>query len=89
MDKTVHKTVVMSSKGQIVLPHEIRDVIQAKEGNTFEVILKDNLVVLKKVENVITKADLKLVKELEEAWKTVDRKKGLTPEEFFKEIEKW
>jgi len=39
-------TVTLSSKGQIVLPKGIRQTLGLQEGDKFEVLLKDQAVVL-------------------------------------------
>ncbi len=51
------ETVRMSSKGQVVIPHEIRDRLEAKEGTVFAVIGSRDAIVLKKV-GTPSKADL-------------------------------
>lgn len=48
--KKMIETVKMSSKGQIVIPQNIRDEIQAQEGTLFAVIRNKNAVILKKIE---------------------------------------
>ena len=42
--------IKMSSKGQIVIPQDIREEICASEGTMFAVISERNSIVLKKVE---------------------------------------
>ncbi|MBN2422958.1 AbrB/MazE/SpoVT family DNA-binding domain-containing protein [Candidatus Woesearchaeota archaeon] len=44
------ETVKMSSKGQIVIPSEIRDLIGANEGTVFAVTNDKNTVILKKID---------------------------------------
>jgi len=43
------ETIKMSSKGQIVIPQEIRKDIHAKEGTIFAVVGDRNTIVLKKI----------------------------------------
>ena len=43
------ETVKMSSKGQIVIPQDIRDEIKADEGTVFAVIGNKDTVILKKI----------------------------------------
>ena len=55
-------TVRMSSKGQIVVPQEVREELNATEGTVFAVIGSKNMVVLKKIE---TPSKEVLINELE------------------------
>lgn len=56
------ETIKMSSKGQVVIPQDIRDELRADEGTIFAVVGSKNTVVLKKVE---TPSKEELIKELE------------------------
>lgn len=56
------ETVKMSSKGQIVIPQDIRGELNAVEGTVFAVIGSKDSVILKKI-NIPSKEDL--IKELE------------------------
>ena len=40
----------LSSKGQIVIPQNIRETLHLKEGTPFIVIRQDNAIILKKIE---------------------------------------
>lgn len=55
------ETVRMSSKGQIVIPQDVREELYAKEGTLFAVIGSKDTVVLKKIE---TPSKEQLVKDL-------------------------
>ena len=46
----VIETTKMSSKGQIVIPQDIREELQATEGTIFSVISSRDTVILKKIE---------------------------------------
>ena len=46
----VVETVKMSSKGQIVIPQDIREEIHASEGTIFSVMSNKDTVILKKIE---------------------------------------
>ncbi len=52
----------MSSKGQVVIPREIRDILKVEEGSIFAVIGNKDSIVLKKIE---TPSKNDLIKELE------------------------
>jgi AbrB family looped-hinge helix DNA binding protein len=44
------ETVKMSSKGQIVIPQQIREKVKADEGSIFVVLSSGDSIVLKKIE---------------------------------------
>ncbi len=78
----------LSTKGQIVIPEEIRDKI--KVVTPFVVTREGDLIILKKVEG-LTKEEMKEMKELDKIWKDIDEGKGvaLSEKEFFKEMDTW
>ena len=82
------KITKLSTKGQIVIPEEIRQGINV--GTPFIVTKKDNLIILKIVEG-LTKKEMEEMKELEKIWKEIDAGKGVTlnKEEFLKEMNAW
>ena len=55
------ETIKMSSKGQVVIPKEIREEIRADEGTVFAVISNKDSVILKKI---ATPSKEDLIKEL-------------------------
>jgi len=65
----------LSSRGQVVIPQEVRDRLHLHVGEKFIVIGTDDTVILKKIENPSFKGFDKILK------KTRDfvKKKGLTP----------
>lgn len=81
----------ISSKGQIVIPQNMREGI--KEGEEFVVIKDDNRIILKSVkdfdENI--KEDLEFAKRTEEAWEQIEAGKGISMDfdDFIKEMKKW
>ena len=80
-----------SSKGQIVIPSDIRKKLSIKEGSTFAVTSKKDMIVLKKLDTKMRPEDLKTLKLLEEAWEDIEkgRYKVYSKEDFFKELKKW
>ncbi len=80
----------VSSKGQVVIPQKVREMLKIEEGQTLAVSAEKDLVVLKKVSNLLEE-DLETIEEIKEAWKEIEagKYKKLTSEEFLKEIEKW
>ncbi|USN45629.1 MAG: AbrB/MazE/SpoVT family DNA-binding domain-containing protein [Candidatus Woesearchaeota archaeon] len=81
----------MSTKGQIVIPADMRD--DFKVGEKLIVIKQKDKLLLKKASSVSKKflEDLEFAKRTAEALKEVDEGKFtvMEAEEFFKEIEKW
>lgn len=81
----------MSSKGQIVIPSEMRT--DFKEGEQFVVMKNGKQLILKRAkdfdENI--KDDLIFAKRTEEAWKRYEKGefKEMEFEEFLKEARKW
>lgn len=88
MDVAITK---MSSKGQIVIPAEMRENI--KEGEKLIIIQDKGKFIMKKA----TKLDKNLIEDLEfarrteEAWKRIEEGKGIKMEfnDFIKEMRKW
>ena len=80
-----------SSKGQIVIPSNIRKKLNIGNGSLLAVTTKDDLIVLKKVSSKISPADMKTLKLIEEAWKDLDKGnyKVRSKEDFFKEYREW
>ena len=80
-----------SSKGQIVIPSNIRRKLKIGNGSLLAVTTRDDLIVLKKVSSKISPADMKTLKLIEEAWKDLDKGnyKVRSKEDFFKEYIEW
>ena len=80
-----------SSKGQIVIPSNIRRKLKIGNGSLLAVTTQDDLIVLKKVNSKISSADMKTLKLIEEAWKDLDKGnyKVRSKEDFFKEYREW
>lgn len=81
----------ISSKGQIVIPREMRDNFE--EGDRLVIIRNNNQLILKKVEDFDKnlKDDLEFAKRTEEAWKRHDKRefKAMASKDFIKELKKW
>ena len=81
----------MSSKGQIVIPQEMRQ--NFKEGEKIVVIQGGNKLILKKATDFDEqlKEDLEFAKRTEEAWKNMEKGKYISMEfdEFIEEMNKW
>jgi len=81
----------MSSKGQIVIPREMRSKI--KEGEKLLVFSSDGNIILKRATKMDEQfqEDLEFARRTEEAWKQHDRGEFIeySEEEFLKKLEKW
>lgn len=81
----------LSSKGQIVIPSELRE--DMKEGEKLVIIKDGHRLILKKASELDKqlKEDLEFAKRTEEAWKQIDEGKcrRMGVKEFLKEIESW
>ena len=81
----------ISSKGQIVIPAEMRKDIQ--EGEKLIIIKKDSQIIMKKAneleKNLIE--DLEFARRTEEAWKRIEKGKGIKMDfdDFIEEMKKW
>lgn len=82
------ETTKLSTKGQIVIPENIRSGIEI--GTSFTIIRQNDLIVLKKIKG-LDKKEEKELKELNKIWKDIDEGKGITlqKEKFLKEINAW
>ena len=80
-----------SSKGQVVIPTDIRKKLHIQKGSLFVVTSKKEMIVMKKISTKISKADLKTLKAVEEAWKDIEhgRYKVYSGNDFSKELAKW
>ena len=81
----------MSSKGQVVIPAEMRKGIQ--EGEKFVIIQNKGQLIMKKASHLDKNLmeDLEFARQTEEAWKSYDRGefKSMDAKDFLKAIEKW
>jgi len=81
----------MSSKGQVVIPAEMR--INIGIGEKMIIIQNDNQLIMKKASELdkSLKDDLMFAKRTEEAWKRYDKGEftSSSAKDFLKELEKW
>ena len=81
----------MSSKGQVVIPQEMREGLA--EGEELVVIKNNKQIILEKMKdfNKNLKEDLEFAKRTEEAWKRIEAGEGIEMDfdEFIKEMKKW
>ncbi len=78
----------LSTKGQIVIPENLRKGLQT--GTPFIVSKQEGLIVLKEVKD-LTKQEMKEMKELDKIWKDIESGKceSYTEEKFFKKMKEW
>jgi len=79
----------LSSKGQIVIPSEMREDL--KEGDVLLIIKHDHRIILKKIKRLTEemKEDLEFAKKTEEAWQSYERGKFTSQpaDKFLEELE--
>jgi AbrB family looped-hinge helix DNA binding protein len=80
-----------SSKGQIVIPSNIRKKLNIGTGSLLAVTAQDDLIVLKKISSSISPEDIKTLRLIEEAWEDIDKGKYrvLSKDDFFRELKEW
>lgn len=80
----------ISSKGQIVIPSEMRKDL--KEGEELIILKDEDRIILKKVSTLTEnmKEDLDFAKRIEEAWKSYERGEFISQpaDKFIEELEK-
>ena len=84
-------TTKISSKGQIVIPINMRTDL--KEGDTLLILKDNNTILLKKADDLdeMFKEDLEFARRTEEAYKRHERGefKSMPADKFLEELEKW
>jgi len=81
----------MSSKGQVVIPSEMRRDI--KEGEKLIIIRSNGRIIMKKATEMDKnlKEDIEFARRTEEAWKSYERGEFIEMDfdDFMKEVKKW
>lgn len=80
------ETIRMSSKGQIVIPQEIREEIEADEGTVFAVTGSKDTVILKKIQTPSKEELINQLKTMAKEGKERLQKMGITKEEDIRKI---
>ncbi len=85
------KITKASSKGQVVIPEDIRKRLKIQKGSIFVITSKKEMIVLRKLDTKMTKADLRTLKAVEDAWKDMEhgKYKVLNVNEFSQELSEW
>lgn len=83
----------ISSKGQVVIPSRVREKLGIEAGNVFAILTprKGNVVVLKKIDSKSLQADLAIFREVERAWREIERGQARRAprKRFLEELETW
>lgn len=82
------ETTKLSTKGQIVVPENIRKGIEV--GTAFTIIRQENLIILKQIKG-LTEDEKAELDELNKIWKEIDSGecKSYTTKEFFSKLKEW
>ncbi len=73
----VVETIKMSSKGQVVIPQNIREEIEADEGTVFAVVSSRDTIVLKKIATPSKEALIKELRKIAEEGAKRAKKLGI------------
>jgi len=83
----------ISSKGQVVIPSRVRKKLGIEAGSVFAILTprKGNVVVLKKIQSKSLQADLRIFREVEKAWREIERGQArrASRKRFLEELETW
>jgi AbrB family looped-hinge helix DNA binding protein len=83
----------ISSKGQVVIPSRVREKLGIEAGSVFAILTprKGNVVVLKKIDSKSLQADLRIFREIERAWREIERGQARRAprKRFLEELETW
>lgn len=83
----------ISSKGQVVIPVRVRERLGIKSGSIFAILThrKGGVVVLKRLDSKSLRADLQVLREVERAWKEIERGQArrVTRKRFLEELKTW
>ena len=83
----------ISSKGQVVIPSRVRQKLGIEAGTVFAILTprKGNVVVLKKIDNKSLQADLRIFREVERAWREIERGQARKAprKRFLEELKTW
>ena len=90
-EKIETEFIKTSSRGQIVIPSNIRKKLHIGMGSFLAVTAQDDLIVLKRVSSSVSPEDIKTLRLIEEAWEDIDKGKYkvLSKDDFFEELKEW
>jgi len=82
----------LSSRGQVVIPKKIRERLNIKAGTPLAIDVMDTgMIVIKEIKSPVEEEDIKILKEVNEAWERIGRGeyRKAKVDDFLKEIDKW
>ena len=83
----------ISSKGQVVIPSRVRQKLGIEAGTVFAILTprKGSVVVLKKIDKKSLQADLRIFREVERAWREIERghARKAPRKRFLEELKTW
>jgi AbrB family looped-hinge helix DNA binding protein len=84
-------TTSISSKGQLVIPQNVRKQLRIKEGDNFVVQAHNGAIVLRKLPAELPAHVKKTLAMLDKAYKDLEagKFKSMPKEDFLREIRKW
>ena len=88
----IPELVRLSSKGQLVIPQDIRNLRHIKEGSVFAISSpNEDVLILKRVTNPLLQEDLEILKDVESAWEDIKegKYKESSKDDFLKELAAW
>jgi AbrB family looped-hinge helix DNA binding protein len=91
--QTVPELTRISSKGQVVIPARVRNTLGIKAGTVFAILThpKSGIVILKRIDTKSLQVDLKLFREVGNAWKEIEQGKArrASTMRFLEELRSW
>lgn len=78
----------VSSKGQFVIPQDVRDELEVEEGTIFALVTNNDTILLKKIQTPTKEALLKDLKTMAIEGKRRLQQRGLTERDIHKIVEK-
>lgn len=82
----------ISSKGQVVIPKNIRDTLKVNVGDPLAIFkTSDDTLVLKPIKTPSLEEDLKVLKEINSAWKRIEKGeyRKAKVSDFLDELSQW
>ncbi len=83
----------ISSKGQVVIPASVRNKLRIRAGDVFAILTqaKSGVVVLKKLDSKSMQVDLHLFRDIEKAWKEIEKGKArrTSKRRFLEDLRTW
>ena len=82
------ETVKMSSRGQLVIPQDMREELHAKEGTVFAIMGNKDTIILKKIEKPSKEEFIKLLTTMAKEGRKRLEKKGIKESDILGIVQK-